>query len=254
MSRRTALVRRPAATLADGIVTHIERNPVDVERAREQWANYVAALRGEGWDIVEVDTRDDLPDSVFIEDTVVMLGDVAVVTHPGADERKPETEATRAAVSRLGVRVEQIEAPGTFDGGDVLKVGKQIYVGQGGRTNAEGIRQFAAIAEPLGYSVTAVPMTKALHLKTAVTALPDGTIIGYEGFLDDPTVFPVFQPVTEPEGTAVVVMDEGTVLMSANAPETSRMLESRGLRVVTVDIEEFEKLEGCVTCLSVRVR
>ena len=251
---KVALVRAPASTLADGLVTHIKRKKVDLELADQQWDGYVAALNAAGWTTVEVEPRDDLADSVFIEDTVVMLGKLAVITNPGADSRKPEIEATEATLRELGVEIDHIVSPGALDGGDVLKVGKTVYVGRGGRTNGEGIRQLRAIAAKQDYTVVAVPVTKALHLKTAVTALPDGTIIGYPPLVDDQGVFDRFLPVPEAHGTAVVVLAPDTVLMSSSAPKSAELFRELGYRVITVDITEFEKLEGCVTCLSVRLR
>jgi dimethylargininase len=251
---KVALVRAPASTLADGLVTHIKRKKVDLELADQQWDGYVAALNAAGWTTVEVEPRDDLADSVFIEDTVVMLGKLAVITNPGADSRKPEIEATEATLRELGVEIDHIVSPGALDGGDVLKVGKTVYVGRGGRTNGEGIRQLRAIAAKQDYTVVAVPVTKALHLKTAVTALPDGTIIGYPPLVDDQGVFDRFLPVPEAHGTAVVVLAPDTVLMSSSAPKSAELFRELGYRVITVDISEFEKLEGCVTCLSVRLR
>lgn len=254
VSRPLIFVREPAATLADGIVTHIEASPIDLERARQQWTDYVDAWRSLGWSVAPVAARDDLPDSVFIEDAVVVFGGVAVITRPGADARKPETEAAEDAAAEQGLAVVHITWPGTLDGGDVLKVGSTVYVGHGGRTNTEGIRQLAEIVGPLGYAVVAVPTTKALHLKSAVTALPDGTIIGYEPIVDHPEMFPNFLAVPEEQGAHVVRVDDSTVVMSSRAPKTAELFRARGLTVVAVDIEEFEKLEGCVTCLSVRVR
>jgi dimethylargininase len=129
-----------------------------------------------------------------------------------------------------------------------------VYVGRSDRTNAEGVRQLRALLAPLGYVVVAVPVTKVLHLKTAVTALPDGTVIGYEPLVDDVRLFDRFRAVPEPEGSAVVVLSDDTVLLSAAAPQTAALIEDLGFTVVRVDISEFEKREGCVTCLSVRVR
>jgi len=252
--RRIALVRIPAANLADGLTTHIDREPVDTELADKQWDAYVAALSGAGWQTVEVASADRLADSVFVEDTAVVLGDTAVITRPGAESRQSEPEGTEAALRAQGLRLERIEAPGALEGGDVLKVGSTVYVGRGGRTNAEGVRQLRAIASPLGYSVVAVPVTKALHLKTAVTALPDGTVIGYEPIVDEPRIFERFLPVPEAHGTAVVVLADDTVLMSSSAPQSVALVESLGYTVIQVDISEFEKLEGCVTCLSIRIR
>ncbi|MEN2736731.1 dimethylargininase [Microbacterium sp. X-17] len=253
-SRKIALVRIPAGNLSEGLITHIEREAVDSELADKQWDDYVAALSAAGWQTVEVASADQLADSVFVEDTAVVFGDTAVISRPGADSRKPEIAGTEAALRAQGLRLLRIEEPGTLDGGDVLKVGDTVYVGRGGRTNAEGIRQLRALVAPLGYTVVAVPVTKALHLKTAVTALPDGTVIGYEPIVDDPRIFGRFLPVPEAHGTAVVVLDDETVLMSSSAPGSVALVEDLGYTVIQVDISEFEKLEGCVTCLSIRIR
>jgi len=252
--RRIALVRAPAASLAEGLVTHIKRKKIDLDVANDQWDGYVSALTSSGWNIVEVAPRDELADSVFVEDTVVMLDGLAVITNPGAVTRKAEIFGTEEAVRGLGLPVERIVEPGTLDGGDVLKVDRTIYVGTGGRTNGEGIRQFRAIATRLGFTVVAVPVSKALHLKSAVTALPDGTVIGHPKLVDAESMFPRFLAVPEPEGVAVVVLESDTLLMSSSAPKSAELIRSLGYRVITVDISEFEKLEGCVTCLSVRIR
>ena len=248
------LVRRPSPRLAEGELTHIERVPVDAELALEQWRRYVDVYRSLGWEIVEVDPADEHADGVFIEDAVVMFGDVAVITRPGADSRRGEIETAREAIAAQGIEALAIAEPGTLDGGDVLKVGRTVYVGRTLRTNDEGIGQLRDLLAPRGWEVVAVPVTKVLHLKSGVTALPDGTVIGYEPLVDDPSVYPWFAPVPEEHGTAVVVLDERTVLMSSDAPRTAEMFRERGLEVITTPISEFEKLEGCVTCLSVRVR
>jgi dimethylargininase len=254
LRKKYVLVRRPAASLEKGIVTHIERSDVDLELAEEQWEEYVAALTGGGWDPVEVPIADDLPDSVFVEDAVVMFGALAVIGSPGAQSRIDEIPAVEESIRSLGVEVTRISRPGTLDGGDVLKVGTTVFVGRGGRTNSDGIRQLRKILAPRGYSVVAVPVTKALHLKSAVTALPDGTVIGYRPLVDDPFIFDRFLEMPEPSGAHVVVLTDDTVLVAASAPESARLIEGLGYRVISVDISEFEKLEGCVTCLSVRVR
>ena len=251
---RLALVRAPATTLAKGQVTHVKRRVVKLEKAEQQWDAYVAALEAEGFRTLQIDADDAHPDCVFVEDAVVMLGQLAIVTSPGAETRRGEQDAVADAVSDLGLETRHIRLPGTLDGGDVLKVGTTIYVGRGGRTNAEGIRQFRAIATELGYTVVAVPVTRALHLKSAVTALPDGTVIGHPTLVDNPSIFPRYLEVPEVAGVAVVVLTENSVLMSASAPKTAALIEDLGYRVTTVDISEFEKLEGCVTCLSVRIR
>ncbi len=248
-----ALVRRPAASLASGCVSFIERQPVDVERAHRQWLAYVAALNARGWPTVEVAPDDTLPDSVFIEDAVVMFGGLAGIANPAEPTRRPEIIAAADTVKRLGYEPAYITS-GTFDGGDVLKVGRTVYVGRGRRTSPAAVDELRGLLAPRGWEVTGVPLTRVLHLKCAVTALPDGTVIGYRPLVDDAGAFRAFLEVPEEGGAHVVVLDEETVLMSAHAPRTARLLGDRGLTVVTVDISEFEKLEGCVTCLSVRVR
>jgi dimethylargininase len=249
-----ALVRRPSPRLADGLLTHLDRVPVDAELAVQQWREYVAALRAAGWDTIEVPPVDDCPDAAFVEDTVVVYGDLAVIARPGATERRPETAGTEQVLADLGYRIARIEEPGTLDGGDVLKHGGTVWVGLGGRTNQAAVDQLAALLAPLGATVVGVPVSRVLHLKSAVTALPDGTVVGYEPLVDDPATWPEFLPVPEEPGAHVVLLGGDRVLMSTGAPRTRELFEARGLQVVAVDIGEFEKLEGCVTCLSVRLR
>ena len=249
-----ALVRRTSSRLAEGLLTHVERQPVDIDLARRQWDTYVDALKGVGWQVREVPALDSCADSVFIEDTVVMYRDVAVITRPGNDARKPEIDAIEPVVASLGCRIERIVEPGTLDGGDVLKVHDTVYVGLGGRTNQAGIDQLARILTPLGATVVTIPVTKVLHLKSAVTALPDGTIIGWDPAVDDSSVFPNYLSMPEESGAHVVIIDDKRLLMAADAPKSAALLESLGYETIRVDISEYIKLEGCVTCLSVRMR
>lgn len=254
MPSRKALVRRPSPRLPEGLVTHLDRSPVDLDLARRQWEAYVAALRAHGWETIEVAPADDCPDGVFVEDAVVVFRNVALIARPGADPRKPETPAVEQTVTALGLSVNRVREPGTLDGGDILKVGDTIYVGRGGRTNGEGVRQLRSVFEPLGARVVAVPVSRALHLKSAVTALPDGTVIGFPPLVDDPAVFPCFLPVPEEAGAHVVLLGGGRLLMAASAPKSAELFADLGYEPVVVDISEFERLEGCVTCLSVRLR
>ncbi|WP_199425085.1 dimethylargininase [Actinotalea solisilvae] len=252
--RPVLLVRRPSPRLADGELTHLDRRPVDVDLARRQWQDYVDVFAARGWDVREVDASDEHPDGVFVEDTVVVLGSTALLTAPGVASRRGEAAGTERALDGLGLALERVAAPGTLEGGDVLEVGDTVYVGRGTRTDDDGVAQLAAVAEREGRRVVVVPVTRALHLKTAVTALPDGTVIGHRDLVDDPAMFDAYLEVPEREGTAVVVLDERTVLLSPSAPRTAALLRDRGLDVVTTPVSEFEKLEGCVTCLSVRIR
>ncbi|MEU3512015.1 dimethylargininase [Streptomyces longwoodensis] len=254
MPSKKALIRRPGPRLAEGLVTHVEREDVDVDLAVEQWEAYAQALRTHGWETVEVEPADDCPDAVFVEDVVVVFRNVALITRPGAESRRGETAGVEEAVARLGCSVNWIREPGTLDGGDVLKVGDTVYVGRGGRTDAAGVQQLRAAFEPLGARVVAVPVSRVLHLKSAVTALPDGTVIGHIPKVDRPSLFPRFLSVPEESGAHVVLLGGDRLLMAASAPRTADLLTDLGFEVVAVDISEFEKLEGCVTCLSVRLR
>ncbi|MEU6993878.1 dimethylargininase [Streptomyces sp. NPDC046465] len=254
MPSKKALIRRPGPRLAEGLVTHLARTPVDTRRAAEQWEAYAAALDRHGWEIFEVERADACPDAVFVEDAVVVFRNVALIARPGADSRRDETPGVEEAVARLGCSVNWVWEPGTLDGGDVLKVGDTLYVGRGGRTNADGVRQLRAVFEPLGARIVPVPVAGVLHLKSAVTALPDGTVIGYEPLVDSASLFPRFLPVPEAAGAHVVLLGGPKLLVAASAPQSAELFADLGFDPVPVDISEFEKLEGCVTCLSVRLR
>ena len=247
-----ALVRRPSPRLGEGIVTHVPRQPVDVELAREQWHAYVQALEGAGWEAVEAPPADDCPDGVFVEDAVVVFGSLAVVTRPGAEARRAETVGIDRAVAELGYTIARIHDPGTLDGGDVLKVHDTIYVGCGGRTNAEGASQLRELLAPHGATVIDVPVQHVLHLKSAVTALPDGSIVGYPPLV--PAFFRDFVAMPEESGAHLVLLCGGKVLLAADCPRSAELISARGYEPMLVDISEFRKLEGCVTCLSVRLR
>jgi dimethylargininase len=246
----TGLVRRPSSRLAEGIVTHIRRAPVDVALARAQHAAYAEALAASGWVIRQAPAADECPDSVFIEDAVVICEDLAVLTRPGAPARRAEVAGVAQAVRSLGLRTACIREPGTLDGGDVLQAGPTVYVGRGGRTNGGGIRQLRSLLGELGRTVVAVPLGDVLHLKSAVTALPDGTFLLQPGLVPA-GLFPAVRPVTEEAGSHVVPLGGDRVLIAASAPRTAELLDDLGFTPVVVDISEFEKLEGCVTCLSV---
>jgi dimethylargininase len=249
-----ALVRRPGPRLADGLLTHLARQPVDIARALRQWHGYVDALQATGWEVIEVPPADDCADAVFIEDTMVAFDNLMVVSFPGAPSRQPETAAVEQVLVELGYEPLRIEPPGTLDGGDVLKVGDTVYVGLGGRTNTAGVAQLAAHLARKGATVVAVPCTKVLHLKSAVTALPDGTIVGWPDAVDDPAIFPRFVATPEESGAHVVLLGDDQLLIAADCPKSADTYRALGYHPVEVDIGEFQKLEGCVTCLSVRLR
>ncbi|WP_420452219.1 dimethylargininase [Ilumatobacter sp.] len=250
---RRAVVRRPSPRLAEGEVSTTVREPVDADRAREQWEGYVEAMRSRGWEIFELEPADDHPDGVFVEDAVFVHGELAVVTRPGARSRRGETEGLAHRFAQLGFEVAAIEAPATLDGGDLLDLGGTVYAGRSARTDAAGIDQLRALLAPAGSEVVEVPVTAALHLKSCLTALPDGTVVGWRPFVDRPDLFASIRMVPEESGAHVVDLGDGRILVAASCPRSADEYASLGYEVVAVEIGEFEKLDGCVTCLSVRL-
>lgn len=250
---RTALVRAPGPRLAEGLLTHLDRRPVDLALARLQHAAYVDALAAAGFKIAEVGPADDCPDAVFVEDTAVVCGGAApwaILARPGAPERRPEVAGTERALRLLGVEIREMDGDFTLEGGDVLQVGDTLYVGRSSRTDDEALCRISP-AIP-GRRVVGVKVTGCLHLKSAMTALPDGTLIGVPDRLDT-SGLPGMLVAPEPAGAHLVVLDSEHVLMAASAPRTADLLRRDGWRVTTVDISEFEALEGCVTCLSILI-
>ena len=250
---KRALVRRPGPRLAEGLVTHIERSEIDLDLALRQWDGYVAALRDEGWETIEVPPADDCPDAVFVEDTVVVYGDLAVISRPGADERRPETAAAEETLARLGYRIARIEAPGTLDGGDVLKHDGTVWVGLGGRTNRSG-----STSSPRTWTARRRGGRRTAHQGAAPQVGRHRAARRHRRRLPAagrrPAVWPRCSTSPRSPASHVVLLDEQTVLMSTQRTAHGRAVHGRGLRVVAVDLTEYEKLEGCVTCLSVRLR
>ncbi|MDQ2852345.1 N(G),N(G)-dimethylarginine dimethylaminohydrolase [Dermatophilaceae bacterium Sec6.4] len=246
-----ALVRRTSSALESGITSHIDRVAVDTDLAQQQHAAYCAALEDAGYALQYVDDAPDLADAVYVEDTAVVVGPVAVLARPGALERRAEVDGTEDALRELGLQIHRITEPGTLDGGDILQVGNTVYVGRGGRTNGEGIAQLRAFLAPLGRTVVPVRLTGVLHLKSAVTALPDGTMLMHREDLVEAGALPTARLVHEDAGCHVVPLIDGTLLISDSAPRTIAELEDLGFRTRPVPMSEFEKREGCVTCLSI---
>jgi dimethylargininase len=171
-----AITRAISPRFAECELTYLERTPIDLELARAQHHTYVEALRGLGCHLIELPAEPDLPDSVFVEDTAFILPEVAVITRPGADSRKPETESVAQALAPL-IELVHVQQPATVDGGDVLVLGKGIYVGQSTRSNPVAIRQLNELLHHHGYTVTGVPLHDCLHLKSAVTRVDDKTLL-----------------------------------------------------------------------------
>ncbi len=250
----TALTRAVAPTIARCELTHLARAPIDVELAARQHDAYEEALRQAGCAVVRIRPEPDLPDSVFVEDTAIVFAELAVITRPGAESRRGETESVREALSAYRTLM-SIREPGTLDGGDVLVAGRSVFAGAGGRSNDEGIRQLRAILAPYGYRVVAVPTTACLHLKSAATLVSDTHVLVNPAWVD-PEVFSPLAPVPidpgEPAGANALRVGARLLHGAAHA-RTRKRLEALGFPVVPVDLGELAKAEGALTCCSLLI-
>jgi dimethylargininase len=250
-----ALTREVSPRIVECELTHLARTPIDFERARAQHAAYERALEQLGCRVERVAAAPDHPDSVFIEDTAVVVDDVAVITHPGAESRRREVDAVERALERYRPVV-RITAPGTLDGGDVVVAGRRVFVGLTSRTNADGVAQLRAALAPFGFRTDAVKVTGCLHLKTAATALDDDTILLNPQWVD-PAVFEPLRTVrVDPaEPMAANVVRVGDALLYADSyPRTQALLGAAGFKPIVVDASELAKAEGAVTCCSLVLR
>jgi dimethylargininase len=247
----TALVRGVAPSIVNCELTFLEREPIDHGRALAQHAAYRRFLEGCGASVLELPTDPALPDCCFVEDTAVVLGDVAVITRPGAASRRGETAAIEEALAARR-RLERIEQPGTLEGGDVLVMGRRIFVGRTARTNDAGIAALARIAKPLGYDTIAVEVHGCLHLKSAVAGIDDETVVTQPAWIDTAPFTRLRQlPVAEGESWAANVRRIGPVVGVHTAfPRTAEII-AKHAEVRSVDISEFLKAEAGMTCLSV---
>lgn len=250
-----ALTRAVSPRLAECQLTHLERSPIDVSTAHAQHHAYERLLTTLGCEVRRVQPAPELPDSVFIEDTAVVFDDVAVITRPGAASRRAEIAAVEAALTPLRPLV-RIVAPAILDGGDVFSVGRRVFVGQTSRTDHAGITQLRAELAPFGYTVRALTVTGCLHLKSAVTALDDETVLLNPEWVDASAFAPLETIAVDPgEPMAANVLRIGDALVYADAyPRTRARLEARGYRVHTVPATEIAKAEGAVTCCSLVLR
>jgi dimethylargininase len=250
-----ALTREPAATLGECELTYLERQPVDVARAAAQHRAYRDALAECGARVVALPALDALPDSVFVEDTAVVLDELAILTSPGVQSRRAEVPAIEPEIARLRP-VERVRPPATLEGGDVLRVGRTIYVGLSPRTNREGVAALNELAAPHGYAVKLVPLRGCLHLKTACTSLDDETILANTDWVDAAEFRGcevVAVPRDEPQAANTLRVGE-TVCVGASCPQTAELIARRGLGVRMIDVSEFAKAEAGLTCMSLIFR
>jgi dimethylargininase len=246
-----AVTRDVSSRFNDCEITHIERTLIDIDIARSQHADYVKALMELGCQVIELPQEPNLPDSVFVEDTAIILPEIAVITRPGADSRKPETESIGRVLSAhrpLGYLTE----PATTDGGDILVLGKEVYVGLSTRSNQTAIEQIQKILNPFEYRVIGVNTNNCLHLKSAVTRINDVTILINKNWVDS-KLFRKYSWVevdaAEPFAANCLPINR-EIIYPAAFPKTRANLESQGYKIYPVAVDELAKAEGAVTCCS----
>lgn len=244
-----ALTRQVSPLLTECELSFQQRDPIDILLAQQQHTDYCAALGELGVDVVSLPALAGHPDCTFVEDPAIVLDEVAIVTRLGAESRRGEAESIADAL-RPYRELRRIEAPATLEGGDVMRIGKTLYVGRSRRTNFQGIQQLAQIVAPFGYWVTPVEVRGCLHLKTACTWIGENVVLANREWIDlDGFCGVEIVDAPEPHGANVLRVGE-TLLMPSAFPKTRELLESRGHKVRTVALSELLKAEAGVTCLS----
>ena len=250
-----AITRDVSPNLVDCELSYVPRAGIDIERAIAQHHAYRQALEALGCRVIALPAETELPDSVFVEDVAVVLDEVAIMTRPGAESRRAE-RASIAEVLAHYRPLRTIEAPGTLDGGDVLRIDRTLYVGLSQRSNASGIAQLRDLSAEFGYTVRAVPISGCLHLKSSVTQVLDDTLLLQPEWVDR-AAFTKFRIVEidpdEPHAANASRVGDGVIYPSC-FPRTLKRLHAAGIHVATVDVSELQKAEGAVTCCSLVFR
>ena len=250
-----AITREVSPRFNECEITHIDRTTIDLDIALAQHHEYVKVLKTLVCNVIELPAEADLPDSVFVEDTAFILPEAAIITRPGADSRKPETDSIVRALKPL-IKLVYVREPATVDGGDVLVLGKKIYVGLSTRSNQEAIDQLNKALGEYGYVVTGVQLHDCLHLKSAITRVDDTTLLINKRWVDTHH-FENFDWIevdpAEPFAANCLPIVESIIFPTA-FPKTRAKLEERGYKIVTVDVSELAKAEGALTCCSLIIQ
>lgn len=248
----TVVTHVPSPALQECELTYLESESIDIKRATEEHTRYCQMLEECGVDVIVLTDNMDLPDSVFVEDPIIVFDELAVLTSMGVDSRRKEGAALETFF-RPYRKIEKIVLPARIEGGDVLKIGRRVYVGNSPRTNSAGIQALKEIISPFGYEIFSVPVTGCLHLKTGCTGLDENTVLLNPDWVDK-TTFEGFKVVEtlpeEPFGANVLPIND-TVCMNIAFPKTVNLIKSLGYQVVVTDISEFVKAEAGLTCMSV---
>jgi dimethylargininase len=251
---RIAITRKVSPAIGNCELTHLPRLQIDLALAEQQHCAYENCLESLGCRIHSLPSEPALPDSVFVEDAAIVFPELAVITRPGAESRRAETASIAAALQPYRP-LQFITAPATVDGGDVLRIGKKVFVGQSTRTNNHALEQLCAIVGPLGYDVLGVHVARCLHLKSAVTQVSEDSVLINPNWVDAD----VFRPLhsiraapTEPFAANALLVGQ-TVIYPSAFPETRRRLKEHDMPLAVIDVSELAKAEGAVTCCSLIV-
>ncbi len=248
----TAITRAVSRSLAACELTFHKRQPIDIDVATQQHHGYEQALQNLGVHVISLPEQPELPDAVFVEDPLVVTDELAIVARLGAASRRPEAASLEEVISRYRP-VRHIAEPATLEGGDVMRIGRDIFVGLSSRTNQGGIAQLTDHLQPFGYRVTAVPVTGCLHLKSACCSMGDGKILANRNWIGAHSLagYEIVDVPPEEPNAANILRIGDAVMMPSAFPKTAALLRGYGLQVVPIDITELMKAEAAVTCSSV---
>lgn len=251
---KNVIVRKPSKNFADGITTADLGKP-DYEKALEQHEGYIEALKECGCSVTVLEADERYPDSTFVEDVAVVTEKCAIITRPGAASRKGEEREIIDTLKKFYSNIEYLEGSACLEGGDILRIDKHFYIGQSKRTNAEGARQLTAILNKYGYTASAVPVKQILHLKTGVIYAGNNTVIAAGEFKDN-DVFKKFKMIKVDDDEAYsanCVKMNGHLIIPKGFSKSKKAIVDAGFKIVEVEMSEFEKMDGGLTCLSLRI-
>jgi dimethylargininase len=250
-----AITRAVSSSIVDCELTHLARTPIDVERARQQHAQYEAVLKSLGVAVLSLPEEPELPDSVFVEDTALVLDECAIILRPGAESRRPETRLIEPVLSPYR-QLFHIETPARVDGGDLLRLGKHVYMGISTRSDTNAAEQLQALLGRFGYELHLAEVTGCLHLKSAVTQVGEDTLLVNPAWVDKRIFEDVnFLETDASEAYAANALLIGSsVIYPAAFPKTGKRLKAAGVPIVHVEADELAKAEGAVTCCSLILR
>lgn len=251
---KNAIVRKPAKSISSGITSSKELGEVDYLNTLNQHNEYIKALQKCGLKVEILDSKDDLPDSCFMEDVAICTKKFAIITNLAKNSRKQEIEGIREVLSKYYKNIEQIKPPATLEGGDVMMVGDHFYIGLSDRTNEQGAKQFIEILQKYNFSGSTIDLKKTLHLKTGITYIQNNTVL-ISGEFKNMSQFDKFDKIEIDEDEqycANCIRVNEYVIVPKNFPKSKKLIESKGFKTIEVDTSEFRKIDGGLTCLSLR--